>query len=192
MCRAGLPPKRPSSARVRPAIDAVGHVRPLPPSAITPFHRITARLYPFHRVAWERRIRLPSLAGDAFMTDRSRHSQTLTVLGIAMACAVLSATLAVVGAGASPDRVEIVALSNDPAYVSGGDVLLKVRLPQALREEDVRVSAGSRDVTASFHADADRSLVGLVTGLAVGRNTVSVSTKARGTTEASLEITNYP
>jgi len=125
------------------------------------------------------------------MTDRARPHRTLPVLGFAIACGIASATLAVFGAGATPDRVELTALSNDAALVSGGDVLLKVRLPQGLREEDVRVMAAGRDVTSAFHTGTDHALIGLVTGLAVGRNTVTVSTKARAT-EASLDITNYP
>jgi hypothetical protein len=125
------------------------------------------------------------------MTDRARPRRTLQVLGFVIASAVASATLAVFGAAATPDRVDITALSNDPALVSGGDVLLRVRLPQGLRDEDVRVTVAGRDVTSAFHGGPDHALIGLVSGLTVGKNTVTVATKARAT-DASLDITNYP
>src|SRR5262245_14236355 len=122
------------------------------------------------------------------MTYPSRR--ILTMAGIATTFAVTAFT--VLSAGAGTDRAELKALSNDPAYVSGGDVLLQIRVPSGVRQQDVRVMTAGRDVTAAFHADKDGALVGLVTGLASGKNTVSVSTKPVGGADASLDITNYP
>ena len=53
------------------------------------------------------------------------------------------------------------------------------------------IAAGARDVTADFGPGrAPHTLVGLVTGLAIGRNTITV-TGPKGAS-ASLEVTNYP
>ncbi|WP_240490942.1 DUF6351 family protein, partial [Amycolatopsis vancoresmycina] len=104
--------------------------------------------------------------------------------------AVLAAPLLLPGATtavAAPWRpLTIETVSNPrPALVSGGQVLVKV-VPAGKR---VTVSANGRDVTPSFRAQPDGSLLGLVTGLRDGVNDLAASTRDR---RANLRVTNHP
>jgi hypothetical protein len=112
----------------------------------------------------------------------------LLVSGAALlAC---SAVLAAIGAPAgAPSRLEIRALSTDPSRATGGDLLLQIAIPAADASADVKVTANGKDVTAMFRTTTPSTRVGLVTGLADGKNVVT-ATAGKGT--ASLEITNYP
>jgi hypothetical protein len=78
------------------------------------------------------------------------------------------------------DTPTIHALSTDPDHVTGGDVLVEITA-----KSPVKITLGERDLTADFRRTDDMHWLGLVTGLAVGRNTLKVDS-------ASLEITNYP
>jgi len=87
-------------------------------------------------------------------------------------------------------------LSTRAHMVSGGDVLVQIDVPSSVRPGDVRVDLNSRDVTGAFHAGATAgSLVGLVEGLALGQNTLAVTSVGRGRAEAPtarLAIVNHP
>ena len=97
---------------------------------------------------------------------------------------VLLALTVMFRAGAAGSAITIRALSTDPNYVTGGDVLVQITAPAT-----PRVTAGGRDVSAAFKpTKRDRTpptYVGLVTGLGNGRNTITAG-------DAKLEITNYP
>jgi hypothetical protein len=83
-------------------------------------------------------------------------------------------------------------LSSKAEYVSGGSTLLKARLPHGIGKQGFTVMVGRTDVTSAFVAVADDEYVGLVKGLADGRNTI-VLTPAKGAAQpASLTVTNYP
>ncbi|MBE8520426.1 hypothetical protein ILP97_23525 [Amycolatopsis sp. H6(2020)] len=105
--------------------------------------------------------------------------------------AALTAPLLLLGTAtavaAPPGRqLTIETVSNPrPALVSGGQVLVRV-VPSAGR---VTVSANGRDVTKSFRAQPDGSLLGLVTGLRDGVNDLSARTRDR---RAGLRVTNHP
>jgi hypothetical protein len=72
---------------------------------------------------------------------------------------------------ARPGRLALVSVSNPrPELVSGGEVLIRIRVPARVRASEVRVTADGSNVTSSFRAQPDGSLLGLVTGLRVGRN----------------------
>jgi Tannase-like family of unknown function (DUF6351) len=93
--------------------------------------------------------------------------------------------------------IVIRALSTRPDRVSGGDVRVSVELP--LQAGGMQVMLNGRDVTSAFHQFPDRHgpgasgpWLGLVTGLAVGRNTISISGRKRGVADATLQLTNYP
>ncbi|WP_207619356.1 DUF6351 family protein [Nocardioides sp. IC4_145] len=90
-------------------------------------------------------------------------------------------------APAGPLVVEV--LSNRADLVSGGDVLVEVRLPRGVRARDVRVRAGSRDVTRRFAVRRDGRYVGLVTGLRTGRTTIRAAAPGRA---GSTVVTNHP
>ncbi|MBC7942279.1 MAG: hypothetical protein H7Z19_21425 [Chitinophagaceae bacterium] len=85
---------------------------------------------------------------------------------------------------------QIRTLSNRADLVSGGDVLVEVSMPAVTGLNDLRVQVDGRDVTAAFRASGDGRATGLITGLAVGNNTVAAS--AFGTATAKLVVTNAP
>ncbi|MDN4172319.1 DUF6351 family protein [Nocardioides sp. SOB77] len=88
-----------------------------------------------------------------------------------------------------PRPLVVEVLSNRADLVSGGDVLVAVRLPRGVREREVRVLAGRRDVTRRFAVRRDGRYVGLVTGLSTGRTTLRVTAPGwRG----SAVVTNHP
>jgi len=81
-------------------------------------------------------------------------------------------------------RLTISTASNPkPQFVSGGDALVRVT-----GGDHVRVSRNGHDVTTNFVLQADGSLLGLVTGLRAGRNTV---TARDGHRRADLRITDH-
>jgi hypothetical protein len=90
---------------------------------------------------------------------------------------------------------EIRTLSSRPNTVSGGDVVVEVRLPRYARRGDVLVRLNGRDVSAQLGADSSgRTLTGLVTGLQLGKNRLTVSARHHHHNQhyESLEIVNYP
>jgi hypothetical protein len=102
-----------------------------------------------------------------------------------------SAAAAPAGPGAAT-RLAIVTVSNPrPELVSGGQVLLRVEVSPGIDPEDVQVTADGRDVTASFQVQPDGSLLGLVTGLAEGVNTVRARVNGHGP-DANLRVTDHP
>ncbi len=79
--------------------------------------------------------------------------------------------------------------------VSGSDALLRVDAPENAPLDKVVVRLNGADVTSAFHADpATHSMVGLVTGLKVGKNSVQVLSNAssQGRPAAQIEITDHP
>jgi len=80
-------------------------------------------------------------------------------------------------------------LSSRAELVSGGDALIKLATPPGLDRTRVSVHLNGADVTASFRPAAG-GLMGLVSGMQLGANTLSAS--FRGKQHESLEITNYP
>lgn len=112
-----------------------------------------------------------------------------TAVVAALAVPILLTTAAT-SAAAQPDhhsRLGITTVSNPrPDLVSGGQVLVRVTPPDA--RAAVRVSAGGHDVTRSFHAEPDGSLLGLVTGLRDG-STDLVATA--GHDRASVRVVNH-
>ncbi|MGE5288015.1 MAG: DUF6351 family protein [Micromonosporaceae bacterium] len=106
-------------------------------------------------------------------------------LTIASAPASLAAPAA---AGAGATRLTIVSVSNPrPQLVSGGQVLLRVTLPTSA--DRAEIIADGRDVTSEFAAQADGSLLGLVTGLRHGANTIVAQAAHE---RARLKVTNHP
>ena len=132
---------------------------------------------------------------------RRRHLQ-----GAALALAIGTAAVVGPGAagagpahGASPqghdrDRFQIEVLSGRADQVSGGDALVQVTVPRGVRTSRVEVELGRADVTDAFARQDDGTLVGLVDGLAEGRNTLTVRATGRGPTPRSTRLTlvNHP
>jgi len=88
-------------------------------------------------------------------------------------------------------RFNIRAVSTWPDRVSGGDVLVEIRYPHG--QSGLVVSLNGRDVTHAFRAGpTPDTLLGLVSGLSLGRNTLTVEARGRGAPSESLSLTNYP
>ncbi len=75
------------------------------------------------------------------------------------------------------NEFEITTLSNRADHVSGGDVLVEVRVPKHIDLNKVAVSLNDHDVTSSFKATGAHTLEGLVTGLNVGKNLLEAGVK---------------
>jgi hypothetical protein len=103
-----------------------------------------------------------------------------------------AALITVVTLGAAPaahaNDVDIDVLSSRADQVSGGDALVRVEAPAGLRGQ-LRVLRNGDDVTSAFER-RDRSLVGLVAGLELGRNQLAVTRRSR--TLNRLRLTAYP
>lgn len=90
-------------------------------------------------------------------------------------------------AGERSEGIAITVLSGQPDRVSGGSVLVEVASPR--HERRLRVTLNGRDVSNAFHpGDQPNSMVGLVTGLSLGRNRLRAE---GGEGRASIELTNY-
>jgi hypothetical protein len=110
-------------------------------------------------------------------------------LSALIAAFLLAIALAVAGARAmaAADSLTIATISSRADMVSGGDALVEIRGASGAAAV---VKVNDRDVSASFHTDADRkSIVGLVDGLKAGKNVI---TAKAGSQSARLELTNYP
>ena len=126
-------------------------------------------------------------------------SRTRVVRLVAAAAAVLAAGLLPAGAGsASSAAPAIEALSTLPQYVSGGDVLVEIRLhDDAASLKHLRIEANGRDVSGSFRTMPDGTLRGLVDGLALGENVIVARANGNGKgtppgRSATLRVVNHP
>src|SRR5262245_18806358 len=94
------------------------------------------------------------------------------------------------------NRFEISTLSNRADLISGGDALVEVRVPRHVDLDAVVITLDGRDITAAFARNPSaHTLLGLVTGLADGRNTVEAGVKKghhKTITFERLTITNHP
>jgi Tannase-like family of unknown function (DUF6351) len=107
--------------------------------------------------------------------------------GRLLAGAALTATGFLAAPAAARD-FDVDVLSSRADQVSGGDALVRVEGPRG-RQDDVRVLRNGGDVTGAFELDHG-ALVGLVDGLRLGRNRVSVYDRRRRV--ASARLRNYP
>lgn len=127
------------------------------------------------------------------------HSRFAAVL---VTLAVGTTSLAGAGSAASGapapersgNRFEVTVLSGRADQVSGGDALVQVEVPRNVSTHRVRIARGSTDITGAFAEQDDGSLVGLVDGLAEGRNKITVKATGRGHTPRSetLTLVNHP
>ena len=115
----------------------------------------------------------------------------------------LVALVAMVAAGCSGDDgdsgdaeggdsgLTIDVVSSRPEYVSGGDALVAVSVPDGVDVADIAVEAAGEDVTAAFAADPGDAarLVGLVDGLPEGESEITATV---GDESASVTVTDHP
>lgn len=105
----------------------------------------------------------------------------------------------ITGSAATSQQAGIVVevLSSAPDQVSGGDALVEVSAPSNVPPSQLRVALNGVDITAAFDISPDGTLVGLVTGLVEGENTVVGSVShfvSRGmyAPPTTLNVTNHP
>lgn len=128
------------------------------------------------------------------MANRAVRS-SVVVAALTAPVLLLGTAAAVAAPGFPPGwQLTVETVSNPrPALVSGGQVLVKVVPPERMHGGRVEVSANGHDVTSSFRAQPDGSLLGLVTGLRDGANDLSARTSGPGRDRrASLRVTNHP
>ena len=97
--------------------------------------------------------------------------------------------------GQTPVRLtgtSVKVLSTRADMVSGGSALVEVALPVGAVPGRVKVMVGSTDATSAFTTRSDGRTVGLVTGLANGNNTVTVTSVDNSFAGAALTVTNHP
>jgi Tannase-like family of unknown function (DUF6351) len=87
-------------------------------------------------------------------------------------------------------NVELSVLSSQPNQVSGGDALLRVDASPDLLAR-LAVQRNGTDVTSAFSAQ-DGGLVGLVDGLVLGKNELTVVDRSTGKRLAQRKLFNYP
>jgi len=130
---------------------------------------------------------------DADRRDRQVRSdhlaqRILRVLGLICLAAV--SALATGAASQSTPPIALAVISSPADMVTGGDALVEITGAADTLAGDVQVLVNGGPKPSPFHADEGRkSLVGLVSGLTVGRNSIAVAVAGAS---ARLDVTNYP
>lgn len=91
-----------------------------------------------------------------------------------------------------PGTARLTVLSNRPDLISAGDVLVEVAVGEDRDLPNVVLSRNGQDVTGVLEAKADDplTLLGVVDGLALGDNVISLTVE--GVDNGSAAITNHP
>src|SRR3954467_12243349 len=98
--------------------------------------------------------------------------------------------LLTMASAAQADDLGIKVLSTRADLVSDGDALVQVTIPAGVDPASLHVALGSADVTNAFALRSDGRYLGVLTGLRLGDNVVTV--RAPGGRETSLTITDHP
>ena len=85
----------------------------------------------------------------------------------------------------------ITTLSNRADLISGGSALVELRTPGFLFPSTLTVDRDGTDITAAFAQNAQGRIIGLVTGLKNGANTISAKTSDGSWVGTSLVITSH-
>jgi len=121
----------------------------------------------------------------------SRRPLAAAIGGLFAACL---AGYSLIAAADPPSRdVGIQTLSTHADRVSGGDVLVQITLKHLNPKQPVLITLNGFDVSSMFRAgDAPNTLIGLVTGLNLGKNALRVQGNgSSGLKDETLVITNY-
>src|SRR6202022_2782177 len=97
------------------------------------------------------------------------HSAATLMLA---AFGTLVTCLSIIGAESGPSRTAIQTPSTAASRVTGGEVLVQITMPPGTPVQSVKVTVAGRDVTDSFRPATSNTMVGLVTGLVAGKNTL--------------------
>jgi hypothetical protein len=124
---------------------------------------------------------------------RTIHRQLAAFAAAAALCASLTACGGDDDNNTSPIAgMTVQTLSTRADFVTGGSALVEVKLPTSATASKLKVMVGTNDVTSAFTTRSDGRTVGLVTGLAVGANTLRATSTDSSFAGASLTITNHP
>ncbi|HEX2542657.1 MAG TPA: DUF6351 family protein [Caldimonas sp.] len=97
------------------------------------------------------------------------------------------------GNGHDTPQVQVEPLSARAETVSGGDVLVRLRSSDGDRLAAATVQVNGRDVSNAFRPDPDSNgLIGLVTGLSAGANTLTASSAADAAVRGQVTLVNHP
>ena len=142
------------------------------------------------------RIRtLPALA--AFFRIRTDPTRTSTARFRRRCSAFTMLAFALLAGGTAqadtPRDFQIRTLSSKSNLVSGGDAVVEVALPRHASKADVVVRLNGVDISQQLAASGSK-LVGLVSGMQLGKNQITVSTKhgAAGRHVSTLDVVNHP
>ncbi|MEO8526403.1 MAG: DUF6351 family protein [Caldimonas sp.] len=115
-------------------------------------------------------------------------------LAAALIAAATSLVLTACGGDSDPATpgTTIQTLSNRADLVSGGSVLMEVKLPAGTSSSQLRVDVDGTDVTSSFSTLASGRTLGTVSGLKVGANVVTAKAANGSFVGAKITVTNHP
>ncbi len=108
----------------------------------------------------------------------------------ATACGSNSPDTPAAPAPVSGEAALIKVLSNRADLISGDDALVELVFPQGVEASAATVTLNGTPVTAMFARRANGRVMGLVTGLALGHNTLTVTTAGGKVTHSTL--INFP
>jgi len=93
-----------------------------------------------------------------------------------------------------PRGLEVAVVSSPADMVTGGTALVRITLPPQVPLEDLLVVLGDRDITDSFRIrEGNGDVLGRITGLDLGRNTLSVHRgKPAPVEQVELTLVNHP
>jgi hypothetical protein len=119
-----------------------------------------------------------------------QHRRRWIVLPATLALLVAAPAAYANGGPSKEDSgLRLTVLSGRADTVSGGDALVQLA---GARSDDARIRLNGRDVTREFAVRSDGRVLGLVTGLRVGRNQLVASTGHIRHHTARLTLTNHP
>jgi hypothetical protein len=124
----------------------------------------------------------------------TEHHRQRALLAALAASALAAATHSAVVAAKKDKDYGAETISTRADRVSGGDVLVRINYKHANRNHPLQITLNGRDVSGAFRpGDDDNTLVGLVTGLGVGKNALRIrGNGSSGIKDETLAITNYP
>ncbi|MFS2048053.1 DUF6351 family protein [Variovorax sp. CT11-76] len=96
------------------------------------------------------------------------------------------------GGTTAPAAASLKVLSTRADMVSGGSALVEVVLPPSANRSSLNVSLGGTDVSGAFKPNGQGRILGLVSGLAIGTNKLTVAATDSSFAAAALVVTNHP
>src|SRR5215210_1648577 len=115
-------------------------------------------------------------------------ARMIRIASIALCAAGLVSAVLTTSAGAQQGSPYLRVLSSRPDLVSGGDALVRVEPVGGGAGATLKVTVNGGDVTSTLKAERG-GLIGLVSGLTNGPNTVTITGGGR---TSSLTLVNHP